>query len=301
MARQADIVVAGGGPAGLAAAVASARNGARTVLVERFGYLGGTATASLMACVNGFRNQVEPDDTQTVRGIAEEIVLELKDIDGLGTSPYPQKSYPTEPGRLEYSYAIDTEKFKYVALRMCRDAGVQLLLHTWACDAIVGDGAVRGIVVESKSGRQALPGRVVIDATGDADVCARAGASFWQTRHDEDVRLTDSLMYRIEFGARRPSGSYRCDFGTNAVVWGRGWGRSTPRMPRSCLKRSSTPACACMMISLRSRLSIRNWPTLAWSRLPRCWEYARAGSWRGSTNSRPKTLSKGAASPTWWP
>src|SRR5512143_543579 len=105
VARETDVIVVGGGPAGLAAAIASARAGARTVLVEQFGYLGGTATASLMACVNGFRNQVEPDATQTVRGIAEEIVLRLKAVGGLGKSPYPQKACPAEPGRLEYSYA----------------------------------------------------------------------------------------------------------------------------------------------------------------------------------------------------
>jgi hypothetical protein len=126
IARDVDVIVVGGGPAGLAAAIASARNGASTVLVERFGYLGGTATASLMACINGFRNQVEPDFTQTVRGIAEEIVLELKALGGLGHSPYAQKSYPTEPGQMEYSYAIDTELFKYVTLKMCVDAGYDI-------------------------------------------------------------------------------------------------------------------------------------------------------------------------------
>src|SRR5512133_4286761 len=93
VARNVDVIVVGGGPAGLAAAIAAARNGARTTLIEQFGYLGGTATASLMACINGFRNQVEPDATQTVRGIAEEIVLGMKALNGLGTSPYPQKAY----------------------------------------------------------------------------------------------------------------------------------------------------------------------------------------------------------------
>jgi predicted NAD/FAD-binding protein len=116
VAREVDVLVIGGGPAGLAAAIAAARNGARTVLVEQFGYLGGTATASLMANINGFCNRVEPDGTQTVRGIAEEIVLRLKELGGLGNSPYPQKAYPTEPGQLEYSYAIDTEMFKFVTL-----------------------------------------------------------------------------------------------------------------------------------------------------------------------------------------
>jgi len=215
-----DVLVAGGGMAGVAAAIASARLGARTVLVERFGYLGGTATASLMACINGFRNQVEPDGTQVVRGIAEEIVLELKRLDGLGRSPYPQKPYPTEPGKLAYSYAIDTEKFKYVTMRLCVAAGVELMLHTWFCDAIVSDGAVRGAIVENKSGRQALMADVVVDASGDADVAARAGAPFWQTVADEAPRLNEALMYRIEFGSQRPEAPFACDFGTGAVVWG---------------------------------------------------------------------------------
>jgi hypothetical protein len=222
VARDVDVLVIGGGPAGLSAAISAARSGARTVLVERFGYLGGTATASLMACINGFRNQVEPDSTQTVRGIAEEIVLALKRMDGLGQSPYPQKEYPTEPGQLSYSYAIDVEKLKYVALRMCVDAGVDLMVHTYFCDSIIEEGTLRGVIVENKSGRQALLGKVTVDATGDADVAARAGVPFWQTVAGEAPRLTDALMYRIEFGHTRPETIHGCDFGTNAVVWGPG-------------------------------------------------------------------------------
>ena len=218
--RDVDVAVVGGGPAGLSAAIASARTGARTVLIEQFGYLGGTATASLMACINGFRNQVEPDSTQTVRGIAEEIVLQLKALDGLGKSPYPQKSYPTEPGQLEYSYAIDTEKFKYVTLKMCVDAGVDIMFHTFFSVPIVEDTVLRGVIVENKSGRQAVTAKVVVDASGDGDVAARAGAPYWQTYKDEAPRLNDGLMYRIEFGSKRPDGVHACDFGTNAVLWG---------------------------------------------------------------------------------
>lgn len=219
-----DVLVVGGGPAGLAAAIAAARSGASTLLVEQFGYLGGTATASLMACINGFRNQVEPDSTQTVRGIAEEIILKLKDLNGLGRSPYPQKTYPTLPGKLMYSYAIDVEKFKYITLRLCVDAGVNLLFHTYFSQVIMEGSSLQGIIVENKSGRQAILAKVTVDASGDMDVAARAGAPFWQTARDEAPRLNDSLMYRIAFGVKRPAGTFACDFGANAVVWGPGVG-----------------------------------------------------------------------------
>jgi hypothetical protein len=155
-----------------------------------------------------------------VRGVAEEIVLALKQLDGLGKSPYTQKAYPTLPGQLEYSYAIDTEKFKYVTLKLCSAAGVDIMFHTWFSQPILEDGFVRGVVVENKSGRQALLAKVVVDASGDGDVAARAGAPFWQVHKDEAPRLNDAIMYRIQFGASRPAGNYACDFGSNSVVWG---------------------------------------------------------------------------------
>lgn len=83
IAGEYDAIIVGGGPAGLAAAIASGRNNAKTLLIEQFAYLGGTATASLMINLNGFRNQKEPDSTQTVKGIAQEIILELHKLDGL--------------------------------------------------------------------------------------------------------------------------------------------------------------------------------------------------------------------------
>ena len=220
--RDVDVLIVGGGPAGLAAAIAAGRNGARTLLIEQFGYLGGTATASLMANINAFRAQKDPQSTQTVRGVAEEIILHLKALNGLGIAAYDQSPYPTEPGQLAYSYAIDTEKFKYVTLKMAVEAGVEIFFHTYCCDTIVADNEVRGVIVENKSGRGAMLGRIVIDASGDADVAARAGAPFWQTRKDEAPRLCDCLMYRIEFGQHRPGHRFACDFGTNSVIWGPG-------------------------------------------------------------------------------
>ena len=224
IADEFDVIVVGGGPAGTAAAIAAARTGARTLLVEQFGYLGGTATASLMACINGFRNQVAPDDTQVVRGIAEEIVLRLKALDGLGKSPYPQQEFPTTPGQLSYSYAIDTELFKYVLLQLCQEAGVELLLHAWFAQPIVANETIQGVLVECKSGRLALMGTVIIDTSGDGDVAARAGAPFWQTRGDEAARLNDALMYRVTLAREGSPQTMTCDLGSTHVLWGPGAG-----------------------------------------------------------------------------
>lgn len=220
VARDTDVVVVGGGPAGFAAAVASARNGARTTLVERFGFLGGMATAGLMANLNGFRNQVEPDSIQTVRGIAEELVLALKASGGLGKSPYAQKEYPGEPGKMSYSYAIDTERMKHEALRMCVGAGVDVMLHCWFSVPIVENGRVRGVLVEDKSGRRALKAKVVVDATGDGDVASRAGAPFWSTMDDAGHALGNSLMYRIRLEAGHPPVEGMMHLGSDIVAWG---------------------------------------------------------------------------------
>src|SRR5659263_440773 len=87
-----DVVIVGGGCAGFTAAIASARNGAKTLIIEQFSYFGGTATASLMANINGFRNQVKPDELQTTKGIGEEVILKLKEVGGIGHSPYTTAS-----------------------------------------------------------------------------------------------------------------------------------------------------------------------------------------------------------------
>jgi hypothetical protein len=215
-----DVIVAGGGCAGLAAAVAAARNGADTLIVERFPFFGGTATASLMANINGFRNQVKPDGLQTTKGIGQELILRLKDADGIGRSPYEAASVHTDTmNDLSYAFAIDTEKFKHVALKMVHEAGVRILFHTWVSDAIMDGGKVIGIVIENKSGRQAVYGKVVIDASGDGDVAYHAGVPFWQTKGDERKRLNDGLMYKVAGYAagHKTSG---CEYEDSMVLWG---------------------------------------------------------------------------------
>jgi hypothetical protein len=89
---------------------------------------------------------------------------------------------------------------------------------------VLEENRVVGVIIENKSGRQAILSKVTVDASGDGDVAARAGAPFWQTTSDEAPRLNDGLMYRIAFGPTRPQGTFACDFGSHAVVWGPGVG-----------------------------------------------------------------------------
>ena len=157
-----DVLVAGGGPAGIAAATAAARAGARTMLVERYGYLGGLASGGMVLYMDGlFDKQGE----RCIGGLNWEAMERLRAVGGLAEQ---------SPTRLH----VDSELLKVVADEMCLEAGVTLRLHTWAVDALVEGGRVRGAVVESKSGRQAILSKVCVDATGDGDIAALAGAAY---------------------------------------------------------------------------------------------------------------------------
>ncbi|HJN17507.1 MAG TPA: FAD-dependent oxidoreductase [Armatimonadota bacterium] len=159
---EADVVVCGGGPAGTAAALAAARNGAKTILLERHGCLGGLATGGLVLALPTF----EDTDRPIIRGIGGEM-----------------RERMLETHECEYRWAnggslFDPEAMKWVSIRMCKEAGVKILHHVWVAGAHVEDGAVSGVIVESKAGRLAVRGKLFIDATGDGDVFASAGAAF---------------------------------------------------------------------------------------------------------------------------
>lgn len=165
---QVDVVVAGGGPAGLCAAIAAARNGAKTLLIERYGHLGGMATGGHVIYID-LMSGVEK---QVVYGLAEEI---LERAIQLGGCMYIGERAPAEERKNPY---IDAEVHKYVAQELVEASGAKMLLHTWAVNSIVGEDGVQGVIIESKSGRQAILAKVVIDATGDGDIAALAGAPF---------------------------------------------------------------------------------------------------------------------------
>lgn len=160
-----DVCVIGGGPGGLPAAIAAARQGANTMLIEMQGFLGGMATAGQVGPILGLtaNRSSEP----AVAGFLAELCDRLAAI-GQG-KPYE------ECVRVGYA-PFSVEGFKIVADRMVNEAGVRTLLHTFFVDSVVEDRRMTHAIVESKSGRQAIKAKVFVDATGDADVALRAGA-----------------------------------------------------------------------------------------------------------------------------
>ncbi|HYF92546.1 MAG TPA: FAD-dependent oxidoreductase [Symbiobacteriaceae bacterium] len=183
-----DVIVAGGGPAGLCAAVAAARNGARVLLVERYGFLGGNATASLVGPWMTFHSSPE---VQVVEGLPEEIVRRLREIGGtLGHVRDTTGYVPTVT-------PFDAEALKFVAMELCAEAGVELLLHSVVTGVVSEGDALQGIVVHNKSGRMELDARVVIDATGDGDVAVLAGAEFQQGRREDGLTQPLTLMFKL--------------------------------------------------------------------------------------------------------
>jgi len=226
-----QVVVAGGGPSGVIAALAAARSGADTLLIERYAFLGGNGTAGLMTCYNGFRNQRPPEALQTVKGIPAEYIAELVRLGGVtDVDPYPHAKHDVRAGDLPYCIGFDAEAAKIAALNLLAKEGVKLRLHSWVVGPMMDGVRVVGVVVESKSGRQAIAADVVVDATGDGDVAARAGAPFMGPASQGD-RMGMSLMYQVggvpasiegTFGGIR-IGGHHAEHG-RVVRWGPGFG-----------------------------------------------------------------------------
>jgi hypothetical protein len=174
-----EVLVVGSGPAGLSAALASARSGAKTILMDRYGCFGGNIT---QVGVEGFAWYRHPTTVDS-EGIGPELEQRARAMNA--AMPEPQST----------SYALDGEMFKYVADVLVREANIEPMLHRLFVTPIVEDGAIRGVITESKSGREAILAQRVVDATGDADVAMRAGAPTRKTAREEMMAV--SVMFSM--------------------------------------------------------------------------------------------------------
>lgn len=174
-----DVLVVGSGPGGLAAALAAARAGARTALIDRNGCFGGNIT---QVGVEGFA-WYRHEHTVDCEGIGIEFETRAKQMGA--AMPEPQS----------LSHALDAEMFKWVADVLVEESGVTPMLHRLGVAPVVVDGCVRGVITESKAGREAILAKRIIDATGDADIAARAGAPV--RKNPKEKMMAASVMFSM--------------------------------------------------------------------------------------------------------
>ena len=173
-----DVVVCGGGPAGFIAAIASARNGARTALVERYGFLGGMATMGYVNPISVFTY----NDAQVVGGIPWEFVQRLEKSGG---------AFIEKPlGNV----AFEQEHYKLIAQRMTLESGVDLYMHSYLSGCVMDGGRISQVIIENKNGTEALSSKVFIDCTGDGDLAALASV---EMQPDEGAPLQPLSSYFI--------------------------------------------------------------------------------------------------------
>ena len=177
-----DVLVVGSGPGGLSAALAASREGVDTMLVERYGCFGGNITQAMVEPIAWYRHEKTVD----AGGIgveferrAKEMGASQDDFESLGRIPDAGEVIPDWVGQL-----LDADMFKYVADKMVQEAGITPLLHCAVADTVMEGDTIKGVITESKAGRQAILAKRVIDATGDADIAFHTGAPYRKDPRD---------------------------------------------------------------------------------------------------------------------
>lgn len=181
-----DVIVAGGGPAGSVAAISAARNGASVLMIEKLGFPGGMATAGMVNPIHTYHNMRKE---QIVGGVPDEIVKRLVAIGGAFPGGHLYSSYQSSHTHTPF----DVESMKRVLIDMLCEAGVDILLHSFVFGAERGKGGDLELKVCSKSGITTARGRMVVDACGDGDVSAAAGATF--EKGGQDGRCMAGSLY----------------------------------------------------------------------------------------------------------
>ncbi len=168
-----DIIVVGGGPAGISASISSARSKMRTLLIERYGFLGGMATAGMVGSFCGFFTTGKKKKP-IVGGIAEEFVKNLRANNGIS------EKRVSKVNPMIGVYSFNPEVFKYISEKSVIDSGVDILYHTFVVDIIwdIKGRRLSGLITENKSGRMVFLGKIIIDCTGDGDIAFKAGVPF---------------------------------------------------------------------------------------------------------------------------
>lgn len=175
---QVDVLVLGAGPAGIGAAVWAARTGASTMLVEQAGDVGGISTIGMMSHWTG----------RTEGGFYDEVLERSSDLNRT-TEDYGFNGSPQQ--------IINPERLKTVYLQILNEAGVKLRLYTFASNVIMESSTIKGVILESKSGREAVLAKVVIDCTGDGDIAAKSGAAYCLGRETDGAMQPASIMFKI--------------------------------------------------------------------------------------------------------
>jgi hypothetical protein len=185
-----EVVILGGGPAGIAAAVSAGRSGRSTLLVERYGFLGGAGTAAGLSTFCGLHANIHGEHRQVVHGVVDEILARLDKKNGLNP---PHLSFADKI----QAQAYDMSAYKIVADDMLTEAGVEILFHAFGVGAVMASGsAISALLVETKSGRRAILGQMFIDGSGDGDLAAWAGAPF-ERGDSAETMAYPSTMFMI--------------------------------------------------------------------------------------------------------
>ncbi|MGB7258297.1 MAG: FAD-dependent oxidoreductase [Pseudolabrys sp.] len=209
-----EVVVLGGGPAGIAAAASAARHGRKTLLIERYGFLGGMGTAAGVTNFCGLHANVHGEIHQVVHGIVDELLGRLENLHGLNA--------PHLVLGKTYAQAYDTAAYKCAADELLLSRRTDVRFHALATGVLMADeGTVKALLIETKSGRSAIFGRVFIDCSGDGDLAAFAGAPFEQGDEHGNT-LYPTMMFRVN--------------GVDPMIAGEAW-RSIPALMEAAERR----------------------------------------------------------------